>query len=196
MVKIGDEYIIRIGGIYSGAGHKVSKDETTIPPGMLYRIEGFNSLVFDERGLAKLEKVEPQEGIKKDAYERGLQDAWDAARYIMDLTSDPVKAQMVVGNAAPKYFIMSHTAEEAISTIKEYEQKNKEQENEIRAGDEVIKISNGDIGIVIRASDETCNNHVLFQDGSEWLSDFVIRKTGRYFPEVKKLLEESIKKPE
>lgn len=46
--KVGDRFIIEIGEIYHN-------DDGGAP---LYRVKGFNSLVFDESGLSKLQKIE------------------------------------------------------------------------------------------------------------------------------------------
>ena len=56
-------------------------------------------------------------------YERGLNDAWRAARWIMDLTCDDVKRHDVIGDCAPKYALTKYSADEAIELIKEYEEK-------------------------------------------------------------------------
>ncbi|MBO4394734.1 MAG: hypothetical protein J5819_00110 [Eubacterium sp.] len=59
-------------------------------------------------------------------YERGLNDAWRAARWIMDLTSDDIKRHDVIGDCAPKYALTKYSADEAIELIKEYEEKQAE----------------------------------------------------------------------
>lgn len=48
--KVGDRFIIEIDSSY------VSEVGKT--PGVLYKMKGFNSLVFDEAGLSKLQKIE------------------------------------------------------------------------------------------------------------------------------------------
>lgn len=67
MANIGDKYIIEIESIY---GQSITVPAGTNPedvkppkgPGKLYRIKGFNSLIFDENGLSKLKKYkEPSE---------------------------------------------------------------------------------------------------------------------------------------
>ena len=48
MPKVGDEYLIRIDSVM------------TNKKGILYGIEGFKSLVFDDYGLEQLQKFDPQ----------------------------------------------------------------------------------------------------------------------------------------
>ena len=51
MASVGDKYVIEIEEVLIGG---LWEDQKRV----LYRIKGFNSLVFDEHGLSKLEKYE------------------------------------------------------------------------------------------------------------------------------------------
>lgn len=68
MPKVGDKYIIEIGevfkdkGTYEAYGGEVNDYEEN-----LYRIKGFNSLVFDDEGLRKLEKYKPKKKENEQA---------------------------------------------------------------------------------------------------------------------------------
>ena len=62
MAKVGDKFIIEIDSHMTNA------------KGNLYGIKGFNSLVFDDRGLQKLKPY------SEDAYLKGWADAIDAMR--------------------------------------------------------------------------------------------------------------------
>ena len=55
--KVGDKFIIEIAEVYENvlSGIDAFEDATSEP---LYRIKGFNSLVFDKNGLDKLEEIE------------------------------------------------------------------------------------------------------------------------------------------
>ena len=58
--NVGDKFVIEIGEVYSSGLPFANDDE----PSILYRIKGFNSLVFDESGLDKLKKLEkPEVGV-------------------------------------------------------------------------------------------------------------------------------------
>lgn len=69
MAKVGDKYIIEIEEVLE---RNLPSDGTLPfdPPTRLYRIKGFNSLVFDEHGLSKLEKHE-DESNKRPAIQVG-----------------------------------------------------------------------------------------------------------------------------
>lgn len=72
MPKVGDKFIIEIGEIYS------PKDSNSNSPSFnLYRIEGFNSLVFDDFGIQKLLPYDAEtiDEIRSKAYEHGRYDA-------------------------------------------------------------------------------------------------------------------------
>lgn len=101
----------------------------------LYRAVGFNSLVFDQTGLNKLKPYDPFtdrkseiEYERNDAYQRGLNDAWEAARKITLNTNQggvPTKElAMIFGefNSCSEIMVRS-TASEAVAKLKEYEQK-------------------------------------------------------------------------
>ena len=75
----GDKFIIEIGEEYE-TSMKFGLEENS--PVELFKIKGFNSLVFDDNGLDKLQKYE-EEVIATKFYEKGLQDAWELTRKIM-----------------------------------------------------------------------------------------------------------------
>lgn len=55
--KVGDKFIIEIAEVYENVLSRIyGFKATTSEP--LYRIKGFNSLVFDKNGLDKLEEIE------------------------------------------------------------------------------------------------------------------------------------------
>ena len=64
MAEVGDKFLIEIADVR----YRATGDGDTVAP--IYYIKGFNTLVFDEYGLSKLEK--PQD------YEDGFKDAWNA----------------------------------------------------------------------------------------------------------------------
>lgn len=66
MARIGDRYIIEIGAeLYAWNSCKSEWHKDHDKP--LYRIKGFNSLIFDDEGLRRLEKVYPMVGTWEDA---------------------------------------------------------------------------------------------------------------------------------
>lgn len=90
MSKIGDKYIIEIAQEYDANMKNLYKDSLGEVPRKLYRIAGFNSLVFDEKGLEKLQKIDGNiaewhfnDGYEQ-GYDKGLKEAWALAKIILD----------------------------------------------------------------------------------------------------------------
>ena len=150
---MGDKYIIEL---EDKPFHKKDGD-------FLYRVKGFNSLVFDMTGISKLTPyTEPDlEQVRKEAYDEGyedaeekyndgysdgydagLDDAWKAARKFMSEVIDArFRNNFMVeifrwDNAVGAMKVYS--ASEAIEKIRQYEQ---EQEAEIKIGD-VVRMKN------------------------------------------------------
>ena len=127
-----------------------------------------------------------EQAIAEKAYQRGLIDAWDAARKII---GDDIPASYLVkmfGN--DPYSVICrifdvYSASEAIEKIRQYEQK---QEEQIQVGDEVGRY--GDRGIITKISDDGDHFNVMWENGSTGyiIGDF--KKTGRNFPEIAKVL--------
>ena len=115
----------------------------------LYRVKGFNSLVFDMTGVGKLTRyTEPDlEQVRKEAYEKGyktsklqcniqaekdlrevgerhyqkgLSDAWEAARKISSMDSNT--RDEVFGLVITSNIFDENTASEVIEKIRQYEQ--------------------------------------------------------------------------
>jgi hypothetical protein len=60
MAKVGDKFIIEIGEVFTAKGTYTAYGcEENEYEENLYRVKGFNSLVFDDEGLSKLEKYDP-----------------------------------------------------------------------------------------------------------------------------------------
>lgn len=63
--KVGDKFIIEIEKIYESSLKGIDVFEDMVEP--LYKIKGFNSLVFDKNGLDRLEEVaDKKNGITTD----------------------------------------------------------------------------------------------------------------------------------
>ena len=171
----------------------------------LYRVKGFNSLVFDMTGVGKLTPyTEPDlEQVRKEAYENGwkeaedhyekgyndgydtgLSDAWEAARNVVALST--VDRREVFGSEYMYSILEKHTAAEAIEKIRQYEQ---EKEEQIQVGDEVRNIQHGWTAVV-SAIDRECmtlmDTNGKLGDGYD-MNRFI--KTGRHFPEIAEVLK-------
>lgn len=150
------------------------------------------------------------------AYQKGLNDAWEAARKIADMPSDVMVE--IFGYCDPIY---NNSASEAIAKIKEYEDsqkcktckyyghalddvvgtdvcygcvnnkmyKEKQTDDEIRVGDEVKGKFDKEHGIVIECDDEQKHFAILCSDGQirhSYVDD--ITKTGRHFSQIEDVL--------
>lgn len=119
--------------------HQYSDSE---PSDYLWKVKGFNALVFDEVGISKLTPyTEPDlKQIRKEAYEKGfhegygryinksyedgLNGAWEVARKIANIPYG--EEEKVIGSDGWT-FIINHTASEAIEKIRQYEQEKDKQ---------------------------------------------------------------------
>ena len=121
---------------------------------------------------------------KKEDYQRGLDDAWEAARKIVcEDGLSFIELTSVFGTNAAHNILKYNTAAEAIAKICAYE----EVQN-IKVGDE---ITYGELkAIALEVSDGYV--HYMRKDGAVSflpLEANVWKKTGRHFPEVAALIE-------
>lgn len=127
--------------------------------------------------------------LQDTAYQRGLDDAWEAAKKIIEMTSPPY---WEVFNEYKEDLFGKITATEAIEKLKAYEEKQKA-DDEIKVGDEVVWTENENVVIVVTS--------VYTADNMEWCDGVRkdgkvysiltknARKTGRHF-DIEKILED------
>ena len=145
MAKKGDKFIVEISDVF--------QNDTGF---RLYRAKGFNSLVFDDKGINKLQKFNAA-AIQEEAYAAGMRDAWEAARKIE--CSIPIKD--IVGlfqTDMPGEIYENFTPRDAMTKIAEYEEA---RENRVSVGDIVKNRKTGEKGIVI----------LVKKDTSGWMGD-------------------------
>jgi len=163
----------------------------------LFRVKGFNSLVFDWNGLNKLTPyTEPDlERVRLEAEQLGMVLAWEAARKIIhmpegDLLNIFPECYFAVCTALQ--VLLKYDASECIEKIQAYEQE------EIKVGDEVIRhykseFAEGDDAPSIFLSEEDGYFRCLaFNGRSIMIAEYPknqYRKTGRHFPEIAAVLE-------
>lgn len=206
---VGRKYVIEIEQEYSANMRKGTSD--MVDPIKLYKVKGFNSLVFDEQGLDKLERMPTLEQIEareaaidifqKTAYENGLHDAWEIAKKIECMDGyDGDKLFEIFGTDVVESIFKKYTASEVLEKVKAYEeQKTKTFNGEIEVGDEIIvKVphTNKEVsGIVYKIGHADTllmyycisfvGNHVFVTP-----CDQAIKKTGRHFPQITDLMSE------
>lgn len=121
------------------------------------------------------------EQVRKEAYEKGLSDAWEAARKIWKYDTTTLKAIFGEGIMRMDWF-MKFTASEAIEKLKAYEQ----EQEEIKVGDEIVAASGK--AVVLRVLD--VNAYYVYKDAT-WgvMRCEELVKTGRHFPEIAEVLQ-------
>ena len=178
----------------------------------LYRVKGFNSLVFDMTGVGKLTHyTEPDlDAIRKEAYEKGVQDtkqhwvdaprscayklghehglndAWETVKKLFSFTC--YEQATIFKTTSVRDIVRKHSASESIEKIQAYEQE-KEKKKRIQVGDEV----NAPFGeaIVVNIDFDAEKIWLVYADGHggfEYFKD-APRKTGRHFPEIAEVMQ-------
>lgn len=196
MIDAGDKYIIELEAAY---GFVHGDGLENVPT--LYRVKGFRSLVFDEEGLKKLVPLDQMRPSWWDeAYEKGLDDAWAAARKITVLPSQggfTVKELAgIFGDEAFRDVMQKRTASEALAKLRDYEARKKAEAEAVKVGDELVHLQDSETkAVVTRIGDDGRFSGVSMSIGTlgavfwnrepqDW------RKTGRNFPEIAAVLEQ------
>lgn len=144
--QVGDKFIVEIGEKYNYA-EPTENAEQEESPMVLYRIKGFNSLVFDENGLDRLIRYDSAQdaayddgfeaGIlnaKDKGYDKGLSDAWEYLEKLMDKDVEELKEIFDLPYIKNVIDVLNHlTPKEAVDKLKAWEEK-----HEIKVGDVII----------------------------------------------------------
>ena len=117
-----------------------------------------------------------------EAYRKGLNDAWAAARKIESLSAREFDKAFTGYDDCFKVF-ENYTPQEAIDKIQQYEQK---QEQQTQIGDEV----EGDFGIGMVTKPLEGGAYIMWKDGSSgsYTTD-KFKLTGRHSPELVEVLQ-------
>lgn len=151
--NIGDKFIVTIAEKYAPTSPNVDSPE------VLYRMNGFRSLVFDAEGLSKLKPYDPKkeidiEAIRDDAYYNGAREAWELARAIV---CDPSYGNFSLTEITEIFKTPSYTSIMSENTFTEAKDKveawrtKKAQKSEIESfkpGDVVKHIGTGELAVV------------------------------------------------
>lgn len=155
--NVGDRFIIEIGAIADVQGLGADNDNIDT----LYKVKGFNSLVFDDNGIKKLAKAKDLKDEVKEAYNKGyakaMEDIQEVVRMLLAMDY----------NDKDLYFGGSHITAEILSEfdvreIVERLEAYKKEQSEIRVGGEV-EINDSEVIVTyVRGS----KMYVLYGDGS------------------------------
>ena len=145
---------------------------------------------IDFHEVVKTPYKEPDpEAIKQEAYQRGLAEAWEAARKIAKLNTDEQKR--LFGCFGIYFVAHEFSAHEAIEKIRQHEQER--EDVEFHVGDEFVTKNNKDFGVIVAANAKRVL--VLWKDDADIVDEnnreFTTKwakerfaKTGRNFPEI------------
>lgn len=170
--KVRDKFVIEIEEIYENVLSNAFEEDV---PRQLYKIKGFESLVFDKDGLDKLEKVKNSLPIPySEAYKKGMNDAWDIARELCKTGYNDCSE--IFGDESVEHAIKNFTPLEIKEKIESFNK-------EINVGD-VVTVDGGDITFVCtkdNSSGDFSKCHLVAGDGSvyEDCNKSECQKTGK-----------------
>lgn len=199
--KVGDKFVIEIEETICGYGNNPDDIGHITEP--LHRIKGFNTLVFDAYGLDKLQKINPklkiediddmlaEHDLKKEAYEKGLNDAWELARKVADISTTSERADMFgyyCNGITITDVLRDFTPQQALAKIEAYEES-----KVFKVGDVVRAYRNHEY-VVIATSEEMPNKQPLLRSLENtknvcFCTDDGMEKTGRHI-DIEHLLEQ------
>ena len=175
----GDKFVIEIDEVFRNDADDIIHEEE------LYRIRGFKSLVFDDYGLDKLHQaITPAEDGLVDmakvteAYNKGLEDAWELAKKIVvdckDMTGK--EFQDIFGYYLHEVFV-NYTPQEALAKLEAYEK----EQAEIKVGD-VVQVKNGYEFLVTHISKEKTHYFGITTTGDTYTSVHIseLTNTGKH----------------
>ena len=132
------------------------------------------------------------ESAENEAYQRGLDDAWEAAKKIHVMFYKDI--EKIFGKPSEHYVYSELSASEAIAKIKEFEEKQKKAEtDEIMIGDEVIGKFGFFRGVVVGIDLQSQKASVLnvgYQLPQTYSLNCIDRTTGRHFSQILEVLEQ------
>ena len=128
--------------------------------------------------------------LETKEYERGLADAWEAARKVIGLT---ISERVALFDGMGYHLIMSKSPSEVMQKLKDWEEKKKAEESKINVGDEVISIDRKSVGVFYEPFVVTgISRGEVTGVGAKYTHTMLekdVRKTGRHFPEIATLME-------
>ena len=128
------------------------------------------------------------EQVRKEAYEQGLSDAWEAARKVSQVRKYGGYGdclEEVFGRHRVSWDVFDYSASEAIEKIRQYEQ-----EKQFHVGDE-FENENGKRFVILKMDDAEIDRYID-EEGKTYCMTIkykVMHKTGRHFPEIAEVLQ-------
>ena len=189
-INIGDRYIIEIAEKYRVELTDGTSKIEDLPPRDLYRVRGIPDTFFLGDNFDKLDKYDSN---NDNSYQRGLDDAWEIVQKVFRFEKDGGMSYEELEKIFGTEFtaeIANLPLEKVMSTLTDYEAKKKAEEEEIKVGDEVIQSFTHHEGVVVKLPLEGDIVTVLEKTGYAYGTPINnLKKTGRHFPQVGRLLD-------
>lgn len=182
-------------------GGEMSKYVIEIKPEYEDKIRGVmilgaenSNLYLDSMAVDELEELnsdyinEHFSDLQDTAYQRGLDDAWEAARKIALM--DTETSENVTGYFGLFRIVENLTPMQALEKLKAYEEQ--KADDEIKVGDEVVNKTTGTKGILLEPETEHLLATVIIPSqrwGTFYASHVNLKKTGKHY-DIEKILEE------
>lgn len=181
--EVNDKFIIEIAEVCTTDRRKSTEEGHT-----LYRVKGFNSLVFDDNGLDKLQKCETELSWD-ECYNKGLNDAWELVQRLCNIPPKEIELIFCVDNLIwdereiIEVIIKQNTPQEALAKLEAYEK----EQNEIKVGDIVYNDNTMEEGVVTHIDNGEV--FMLYDDGSCGNTYGNLTKTGKHI-DIQSVLEQ------
>lgn len=164
---------------------EIEDDEEIIDASVSY---SYRSNGMNYKATERMELKEESEDARNKTYEDGLNEAWEAARTIVDCKVPFDFWELSSGQSMLGAFRL-YSAKGAIEKIREYEEEQKKAA-EIKIGDEVTDDKEWE-GVVTWISPRGEYLVIILKDGTalHWdKKDF--KKTGRHFPQIEEVIKQ------
>lgn len=122
-----------------------------------------------------------------EAYNKGIQDLYDACRFLAEPVLD---LRPIFGSMYIEKIVLNYSPQEIIDKIKQWKVEKDKKEQELHVGDEVTT-DNGFVGIIIDVGDNDGIVWVSYRITPEargldscWVSKIKCKKTGRHFDSI------------
>lgn len=182
-----NELIVSHKNLFDGCSYYIQIAKLT-PYAELDTNEAYQRGVED--GAKSVENWNEQEKKLRmdEAYQRGMEDTWECMKKIIHIVTDQGTMIDMFGCRTFGALLEQYTPVECIEKIRQYEQ-----EKEIHVGDEVLY--EDEKGVVI-VPEENGHYAAAFTAGGMRICepDYKLRKTGKHYPEIVKILQEMRKK--
>lgn len=147
--------------------------------GDLWKIKGFNALVFDDFGLDRLGQL--VQGVDKFSYNKGADDAWELVKKLFNMESESDIADAFNYEFTNTYSVLGWLPYKAAAEKVEAWEKKKSKE--VRVGDVCRRNGDGKFLVVTRFRDDGVGymycNGVVHEVPTEWFKNN-FTKTGRH----------------